>query len=37
VPNFFFHVVTAYEILRMLGVPIGKRDYEGRLHTNHMG
>lgn len=32
-PNFFFHVVTAYDILRMRGVPIGKRDYEGRLRT----
>jgi len=30
-PNFYFHVVTAYDILRMQGVPIGKRDYEGRL------
>lgn len=32
-PNFYFHVVTAYDILRMQGVPIGKRDYEGRLRT----
>ena len=32
-PNFYFHVVTAYDILRMCGVPIGKRDYEGRLRT----
>ena len=32
-PNFCFHVVTAYDILRMRGVPIGKRDYEGRLRT----
>jgi hypothetical protein len=30
-PNFYFHVVTAYDILRTLGVPLGKRDYEGRL------
>src|ERR1700727_3918473 len=29
-PNFHFHAVTAYDILRSLGVPIGKRDYEGR-------
>ena len=28
-PNFFFHVTTAYDILRHLGVPIGKRDYLG--------
>jgi uncharacterized protein len=32
-PNFYFHVVTAYDILRMHGVPVGKRDYEGRLRT----
>lgn len=32
-PNFYFHVVTAYDILRMQGVPIGKRDYEGQLRT----
>jgi len=30
-PNFFFHAVTAYDILRMKGAPIGKRDYLGRL------
>src|ERR1700721_2374135 len=29
-PNFHFHAVTAYEILRPQGVPLGKRDYEGR-------
>jgi uncharacterized protein len=28
-PNFFFHVTTAYTILRHNGVPIGKRDYLG--------
>lgn len=27
VPNFYFHLVTAYNIIRMAGVPIGKRDY----------
>jgi hypothetical protein len=26
-PNFYFHVVTAYDILRHNGVDIGKRDY----------
>jgi len=26
-PNFYFHLVTAYGILRMSGVNIGKRDY----------
>jgi len=33
IPNFYFHAVTAYDILRIEGVPIGKRDYEGRLRT----
>jgi hypothetical protein len=28
-PNFFFHVTTAYDILRHKGVEIGKRDYMG--------
>jgi hypothetical protein len=32
-PNFHFHAVTAYDILRTRGAPIGKRDYEGRLRT----
>ncbi|WP_445928370.1 DUF1993 domain-containing protein [Methylobacterium sp. CB376] len=32
-PNFYFHAVTAYDILRARGVPIGKRDYEGQLRT----
>lgn len=26
-PNFFFHLTTAYNILRMKGVPLGKMDY----------
>ena len=29
-PNFHFHAATAYDILRMKGVPIGKRDYMGQ-------
>jgi hypothetical protein len=28
-PNFFFHLTTAYALLRMKGVPIGKLDYLG--------
>lgn len=28
-PNFFFHVTTAYAILRHLGVGLGKGDYDG--------
>ena len=31
VPNFFFHLSTAYAILRHNGVPLGKRDYLGAL------
>jgi len=30
-PNFFFHATTAYGILRMKGVGLGKLDYLGRL------
>lgn len=26
-PNFYFHATTFYDILRMKGLPIGKRDY----------
>ena len=29
-PNFFFHVTTAYALLRAAGAEIGKRDYLGR-------
>jgi uncharacterized protein len=29
-PNFFFHVTTAYDILRHNGLKIGKLDYIGR-------
>jgi hypothetical protein len=29
VPNFFFFVTTAYDILRHRGVPVGKRDFLG--------
>ena len=28
-PNFYFHVTTAYDILRHAGVEIGKRDFMG--------
>ena len=30
-PNFYFHTTTAYDILRMKGVPLGKRDYMGQM------
>ena len=29
-PNFYFHFITAYNLLRMQGVPLGKRDFLGR-------
>jgi hypothetical protein len=28
-PNFYFHMTTAYAILRHNGVPLGKRDFTG--------
>lgn len=28
-PNFYFHLVTAYDLLRFAGVEIGKRDFLG--------
>lgn len=28
-PNFYFHVTTAYDLLRHAGVPLGKRDFTG--------
>jgi len=33
IPNFFFHVTTAYALLRKEGVPIGKMDYLGAIET----
>lgn len=33
-PNFYFHVTTAYDILRSMGVQIGKSDYVGALRMN---
>ena len=30
-PNFYFHVTTAYDILREAGVDIGKRDFIGQV------
>ena len=29
-PNVFFHVTTAYDILRQAGLELGKMDYLGR-------
>jgi hypothetical protein len=30
-PNFYFHATTTYDILRMLGVPLGKMDFMGQM------
>ncbi|MBM3347533.1 MAG: DUF1993 domain-containing protein, partial [Betaproteobacteria bacterium] len=30
IPNFLFHITTAYGILRHNGVELGKRDYLGK-------
>ena len=34
IPNFYFHVTTAYNLLRQKGVPIGKREFLGALDMN---
>ena len=31
IPNFYFHLTTAYAILRHNGVEIGKKDYLGKM------
>lgn len=31
IPNFYFHVTTAYAILRNNGVSVGKKDYLGKM------
>ncbi len=31
IPNFYFHVTTAYSILRHNGVDLGKKDYLGEI------
>lgn len=33
-PNFYFHCSSAYAILRMLGVAVGKRDFMGQLRLS---
>jgi hypothetical protein len=35
VPNFYFHASMTYGILRSKGVPLGKRDFLGRLRLKH--
>jgi len=33
-PNFYFHATTTYDMLRMRGVPLSKRDFMGRPRLN---
>lgn len=33
-PNFYFHATTTYDIIRMTGATIGKRDFLGRMRLN---
>lgn len=37
VPNFYFHATTAYDILRMKGLAIGKRDFIGKVRLKVPG
>ena len=30
-PNFYFHVTTIYDVLRLHGVPLGKLDFMGQM------
>ena len=32
-PNFYFHATTTYDVLRMKGVPLGKRDFMGSMRV----
>ncbi len=34
-PNFYFHATTAYDMLRMAGVQIGKFDYLGQMRVGN--
>jgi uncharacterized protein len=36
-PDFYFHLAIAYAILRHNGVPLGKRDFIGKLETVALG
>lgn len=37
IPNFYFHVTTAYSILRHNGVDVGKKDYLGPMPFKREG
>ena len=32
-PNFYFHATTIYDMLRILGVPLGKMDFLGEMRV----
>lgn len=34
-PNFYFHATTAYDMLRMQGLPLGKKDFLGQMRVGH--
>lgn len=36
-PNFYFHATSAYAILRMKGLPLGKVDYLGKFRAKPRG
>lgn len=36
-PDFYFHLTVAYAILRHKGVPLGKRDFLGKLRIIRLG
>lgn len=36
-PNFYFHATTTYDILRLQGVNLGKRDFLGRMRLHNPG
>ena len=36
IPNFYFHVTTAYALMRKMGMEIGKADYMGGLPFNEL-
>ena len=33
-PNFYFHLTTMYDMLRVKGLPIGKMDFIGQMRLN---
>ena len=34
-PNFYFHATTAYDMLRIAGVPLGKMDFLGQMRLGN--